>query len=536
MQQVCRALTKAHAAGIVHRDLKPDNIFVTQDDDRILVKILDFGVAKATGQAIENSNTKTGAMLAPHYMSPEQAQGIKTIDSRSDLWSVAVIAYQCLTGRLPFESEALGDLLVKIIVHPIRCPRASLRCRPASTSGGWKAADRNPENRFQTAKELAASLELALNLTTGPSRTRRAPRRTRCCRRQLLDADAGAFRRSGGCASRLPRRCRRTVATPAPAMNRCSGFTGPVPGHVQRGRGGRPEEGHADRDHRRLCALAVIGIGGAGVALTKRASVAAAAAARRAPRSRRPARPRPVEKATEKTDDIPPPPPEPAVELLCAPSAKKTAARPFPRRSRTGLTGERREPLRRRRDSAPRRRLRSPDRARRSGDPGFPERSGREPEPGGRADSVVRATRSIPEAELRVSYMKSVLREGDLSSLAPWLDVYRARAEQAIRGARGAHRRRRCAAVIRSSARSCSASAKAAGAPTSRSKRLVRHPYLHASHARGAEVSEEDRIPTTVAWPAAHARRAQVLARKPSRESTSASAIHTPDVIRMLLS
>src|SRR4029079_10655534 len=123
VQQVCRALSKAHAAGVVHRDLKPDNIFLVTDDDREIVKILDFGVAKSASHAIDGSNTKTGAMLGtPYYMSPEQAQGIKSVDSRSDLWSLAVIVFQCLTGRLPFESEALGDLLVKIIVNPIPTP------------------------------------------------------------------------------------------------------------------------------------------------------------------------------------------------------------------------------------------------------------------------------------------------------------------------------------------------------------------------------------------------------------------------------
>src|SRR5579862_9577745 len=123
--QVCRALTKAHSVGIVHRDLKPDNIFLVPDDDREIAKVLDFGIAKATGSGgIDGSNTKTGAMLGtPYYMSPEQAQGIKAVDARSDLWSLAVIVFQALTGRLPFESEALGDLLVRIIVAPV--PRAA---------------------------------------------------------------------------------------------------------------------------------------------------------------------------------------------------------------------------------------------------------------------------------------------------------------------------------------------------------------------------------------------------------------------------
>jgi serine/threonine protein kinase len=166
IQQVCRALTKAHAAGIVHRDLKPDNIFLVVDDDRQLVKILDFGVAKQTSQAIEGSNTKTGAMLGtPYYMSPEQAQGIKSVDARSDLWSLAVIVYHCITGRLPFESEALGDLLVKIIVNPVPVPSNVAQVPPGFDRWWARAADRNPDNRFQTAKDFGNELALALGTT-----------------------------------------------------------------------------------------------------------------------------------------------------------------------------------------------------------------------------------------------------------------------------------------------------------------------------------------------------------------------------------
>lgn len=163
--QAAKALSKAHAANIVHRDLKPDNIFLVNDDDgRKITKILDFGVAKSTSQSIDGSNTKTGAMLGtPYYMSPEQAQGIKSVDSRSDLWSLAVIVFQCVTGRLPFESEALGDLLVKIIVSPIPTPSEVHRGVPPGFDTWWRrAADRNPDGRFQTAKEFAQSLEMAL--------------------------------------------------------------------------------------------------------------------------------------------------------------------------------------------------------------------------------------------------------------------------------------------------------------------------------------------------------------------------------------
>jgi serine/threonine protein kinase len=167
VQQVCRALTKAHQAGVVHRDLKPDNIFIIHDDDRPLVKILDFGVAKQTSQAIDGSNTKTGALLGtPYYMSPEQAQGIKSVDARSDLWSLAVIVYQCVTGERPFDSEALGDLLVRIIVQPVPIPSRVTQVPPGFDAWWARAAERNPDNRFPTAKEFANALTAALGLGT----------------------------------------------------------------------------------------------------------------------------------------------------------------------------------------------------------------------------------------------------------------------------------------------------------------------------------------------------------------------------------
>jgi serine/threonine protein kinase len=169
VSQVCRALTKAHSVGIVHRDLKPDNVFLVRDDDREIAKVLDFGIAKATNNAIEGSNTKTGAMLGtPYYMSPEQAQGTKAVDHRSDLWSLAVIVYQMVTGRLPFESEALGDLLVKIIVSPIPIPTEVAPWLPLAFNAWWaRAAQRDPGARFQSAKEFADSLSMAFGQSQG---------------------------------------------------------------------------------------------------------------------------------------------------------------------------------------------------------------------------------------------------------------------------------------------------------------------------------------------------------------------------------
>jgi serine/threonine-protein kinase len=167
MSEACRALAKAHAQGIVHRDLKPDNIYLVRDDDREITKVLDFGIAKTRGSnEISGSGTKTGAMLGtPYYMSPEQAQGTKTVDFRSDLWSLAVITFQCITGRLPFESEALGDLLIKIIISPIPVP-SQLASVPPGFDRWWaKASLRDPAERFQSAKEFSDSLALVCGVS-----------------------------------------------------------------------------------------------------------------------------------------------------------------------------------------------------------------------------------------------------------------------------------------------------------------------------------------------------------------------------------
>jgi len=162
LTQVCRALAKAHALGIVHRDIKPDNIFLVRDDDREIAKVLDFGIAKRS-DTLDGSNTRTGAMLGtPYYMSPEQAQGVKSVDHRSDLWSLAVIAYQAIVGQLPFQSEALGDLLVKIIVQPAPTPSMVAQVPPGFDAWWAKAIQRDPAQRFQSAKDFAESLTLAV--------------------------------------------------------------------------------------------------------------------------------------------------------------------------------------------------------------------------------------------------------------------------------------------------------------------------------------------------------------------------------------
>jgi serine/threonine protein kinase len=165
ISHVCRGLTKAHAQGIVHRDLKPENIFLVRDEDEEIAKVVDFGIAKR-GTEIEDTTTRPGALLGtPFYMSPEQARGNRTVDHRSDLWSLAVIAYQCLTGHLPFSSDGLGDVLSQIMYEALPVPSKAYADVPPGFDAWWRrAASRDPEVRFQSAKEFCEGLGEALEI------------------------------------------------------------------------------------------------------------------------------------------------------------------------------------------------------------------------------------------------------------------------------------------------------------------------------------------------------------------------------------
>ncbi len=119
--QAAMGLGKAHEAGIVHRDIKPANIYMTaKDSGDLIVKILDFGIAKQSIEALSSSEgaglTKTGSMLGtPLYMSPEQAQGLKSIDARTDIWSLGMCLYEALSGRTPWgDVDTLGALILSI--------------------------------------------------------------------------------------------------------------------------------------------------------------------------------------------------------------------------------------------------------------------------------------------------------------------------------------------------------------------------------------------------------------------------------------
>ena len=165
VSQVGRAMTRAHASGYIHRDLKPDNVFLVDDDDEVFVKVLDFGLAKALEGAESPSHrslTRTGTVIGtPRHMSPEQAVG-GVVDHRSDLWSLGVMTFQALTGRFPFDGKTIPALLRAICFDPIVIPS-----RVATVPRGFDAwfahaVTREPDKRFQTAKEMVEALEPVL--------------------------------------------------------------------------------------------------------------------------------------------------------------------------------------------------------------------------------------------------------------------------------------------------------------------------------------------------------------------------------------
>jgi len=163
LMQVCKALSKAHGLGVVHRDIKPDNIFLISGDDGVGVKVLDFGIAKDenTTQGITVAGTTMGT---PSYMSPEQLFHPKDVDFRSDLWSTAVVAYRCLTGKLPFEGDSFGSMCLSVNAGVFAPPSSVDESLPRELDGWFKRALQvDPSARFQSASEMADAYLAALD-------------------------------------------------------------------------------------------------------------------------------------------------------------------------------------------------------------------------------------------------------------------------------------------------------------------------------------------------------------------------------------
>ena len=169
VSQLAKGLGAAHAKGIIHRDLKPENIFLGREDDgSVYVKLVDFGLAKLTDPTVQSRKTRSGtAMGTPQYMAPEQARGLE-VDPRADVYSLGVILYECLTGRLPFDGPSYLEVLYKHLAEiPVR-PSTYVPMAPAVDALVMKCLEKNPVQRFQTVQAVATQLErIASNMEAG---------------------------------------------------------------------------------------------------------------------------------------------------------------------------------------------------------------------------------------------------------------------------------------------------------------------------------------------------------------------------------
>jgi serine/threonine-protein kinase len=170
LAQVCDALDQAHAAGVVHRDLKPENlILMKRGRQEDFVKVLDFGIAKLQS-TMASRKTATGVIIGtPDYMAPEQAQG-EHVDSRTDQYSLGVIAYELATGKTPFAGLPITSMLVAHLSQEPKPPHeVNPALSPRISTVILKALAKKPEARFATCGDFGLALEEALKASSTSS-------------------------------------------------------------------------------------------------------------------------------------------------------------------------------------------------------------------------------------------------------------------------------------------------------------------------------------------------------------------------------
>jgi serine/threonine protein kinase len=179
MLQILAALEAAHERGIIHRDMKPQNCFcVHRSDGELVVKVLDFGIAKVINDDADYKTlTRPGTVMGtPHYMSPEQANS-EILDVRADVYSAGVIAFELLTGRVPYQARGFLGVLSKVLTEDIPsmasiAPEAKVPAKVEAIVRRAMAKDR--KDRHATAAEFAAAIR-ALPEDLGATRAKRAP-------------------------------------------------------------------------------------------------------------------------------------------------------------------------------------------------------------------------------------------------------------------------------------------------------------------------------------------------------------------------
>lgn len=171
LTHVARALTRMHQAHMVHRDLKPSNVFLVANDEELIAKVLDFGIAKTRSPVpVGTPITATGQQVGtPYYMSPDQIRGRRDIDFRSDIWALGVMAFECLTGSRPFAGQTMGQLTLQICVEPL--PRPSDFVDVPRELDAWflRCVDRDRARTFSSAKQAVDALRAVLTPSVRPS-------------------------------------------------------------------------------------------------------------------------------------------------------------------------------------------------------------------------------------------------------------------------------------------------------------------------------------------------------------------------------
>ena len=200
-RQIAKGLDAAHAQGIIHRDLKPDNIMIMRDrNGREMVKIVDFGIAKALGtesRAVTEVGAVVGTLL---FMSPEQLAG-STLDRRSDLYSLALVVFHMLTGALPFAGDTPEQVIYarfsESSARPLAAVRPSVTWPPRVQSVIDRALARDASKRFDTAGDFATAFGVAADAPAASSRANAPARVARKDARLIVRRGAGWVRQHG---------------------------------------------------------------------------------------------------------------------------------------------------------------------------------------------------------------------------------------------------------------------------------------------------------------------------------------------------